>query len=167
MRRVPIVPTAAAGVVAGGLLGVLTYWLARAGPAGDGWSFRGNGALVIPLGVGPALLAGGWVALVLRSRGAERWLPLGAAAACAGALPALASILALVLAGAGAQRVSDALTLPALAWPVVAVLLAAGLPFRAATNDRPLGHLVAASGWTVGLVAGFMALGAVLPPGSS
>ena len=69
--------------------------------------------------------------------------------------------------GAAAQRASDALTLPALAWPVVAVLLAAGVPFRAATRDEPLGHLIAGIGWTAGLVGGFMALGAVLPPGSS
>jgi hypothetical protein len=156
---------AAFGLIAGGVLGILTYGMARFGPVGDGWSFRGNGALVVPFGVGPAILAGGWVALVLRSRGAEHWRALGLAAACAGALPALASILVLVIAGGNAQPISDVLTLPALAWPVVAVLLAVGVPLRAGIRSAPLRHGIAAIGWTVGLIAGFLALGVVLPAG--
>jgi hypothetical protein len=33
------------GVVAGAAVSVLAFYLARYGPSGEGWSFRGNGAL--------------------------------------------------------------------------------------------------------------------------
>ena len=53
------------GLLAGCLLAVLTSLVARSGPQGDGWSFRGNGALIVPFCLGPAVLAGAWAALAL------------------------------------------------------------------------------------------------------
>jgi hypothetical protein len=58
----------AGGVLVGVGLEVLTWWLAAYGPQGDGWSLRGNGALVVPFGLGPAVLVGGWIAFALHAR---------------------------------------------------------------------------------------------------
>jgi hypothetical protein len=62
-----------AGLVAGVVLEVITFLVARYGPSGGGgdgpaWSLRGNGALIIPFGLGPAVIAGGWTSLVLHYR---------------------------------------------------------------------------------------------------
>src|ERR1700674_4917683 len=65
-----------AGALAGVLLWLLTYVLTRSRISGDGWSLSGNGALIIPFGVGPAVVAGGWAAILLRMRGHPRLLQL-------------------------------------------------------------------------------------------
>gem|GEM_PF-5077139 len=65
------------GLVAGLGLWVLTTILSRAHLAGNGWSLSGNGALIIPFGLGPAVVAGGWSAIILRMRGHPHWLQLG------------------------------------------------------------------------------------------
>ncbi len=46
------------GLLAGIALDLVTYLVARYGPQGDSWSFRGNRALIVPVGLGPAVLAG-------------------------------------------------------------------------------------------------------------
>jgi hypothetical protein len=155
------------GLIAGSILGLLTAWMAGSGPVGDGWSFRGNGALLVPLGLGPALLAGAWTALALRYRGVGRWRSLGVATTVIGALPAVASVLVLVLFGRSGQRVSDALTLPALAWPVLAPLIAAVRPVAGPPAARvgPLVIVLAAVAFTIFLVAGFAGTEVVVSPG--
>src|SRR5580704_761759 len=75
-----IVWAAVIGVVAGVFLDVATFLVARYGPEADSFSYRGNGALAVPFGLGPAILAGAWVALVLRYRGFARWKEIGLAA---------------------------------------------------------------------------------------
>jgi hypothetical protein len=57
------------GIIAGVFLDVAAFLVARYGPQADGWSFRGNGALAIPFGLGPALLAGFWAGLVFAIAG--------------------------------------------------------------------------------------------------
>ncbi len=65
------------GLVAGLCLWVLTIAVSRGHLSGDGWSLSGNGALVVPFGIGPALVAGGWAGIILRMRGHPPWLLLG------------------------------------------------------------------------------------------
>ena len=69
-------------------LDVLTFVVARYGPSGGDvpWSFRGNGALIVPLGLGPAILAGGWTAVLLHGRRGVRWLTWGVTVFAIGAL---------------------------------------------------------------------------------
>ena len=64
-------------VVVGALTGiglwVLTTIVSRSPLASNGWSLSGNRSLIIPFGLGPAIVAGGWAAIVLRMRGHSRW----------------------------------------------------------------------------------------------
>ncbi len=159
-----------AGVVAGVALEVLTFLVARYGPSGtDGasWSFRGNGALVVPFGLGPAVLAGGWAALVRHFRGASSWLRWGIGAGLVGALLTLASAASITLPGPTAVVASQALFLAVLAWMVLTPMLAARLP---ATTERlrggALSHLIAAVLFAVAVFASFSLAAVVLPPGS-
>jgi hypothetical protein len=79
------------------ILSLLTSLLASQGPAGDSWSLRGNGALIVPFGLGPALIAAGWTAIVAHFRAQPRWTVLGAAARLVGLGLAIVSPLALVV----------------------------------------------------------------------
>jgi hypothetical protein len=154
------------GLLAGVLLDVATFFVARYGPQADSWSFRGNGALSVPFGLGPAILGGFWTALVLRFRGFARWLLLGLAAALVGTAFLLASVLVLVLFNSGA--VSNAMTFFILAWMVLAPILAAVVP-APKTRPEPLevgAHVGAGVLITVALVVAFYAAALVLAPGS-
>ena len=71
------VPIALIGLGSGVALWLLTTLLSRSTISGNGWSLAGNGALIIPFGLGPAVVAGGWTAIILRMRGHPRWLQLG------------------------------------------------------------------------------------------
>ena len=156
------------GVAAGVLLDVATFLVARYGPQADGWSFRGNGALAIPFGLGPAILAGAWVALVLRYRGFPRWKLLGLAAGLVGVGFLLISVLVLVAFNSAAMDVSSAMTLFIVGWMVVAPIVAVFIPAR----SRPFegrsfpGHLGAGVVFTILSGAAFYAAGLVLAPGS-
>jgi hypothetical protein len=157
------------GAAAGILLDVATFLVARYGPQADSWSFRGNGALAVPFGLGPAILAGGWTALVLRYRGAARWLVLGVAAGLVGIGFVLLGVLVLVLFGSAAGgALSNALTLLTLGWMVVAPLLAR---FVHAPADRVRrgqlgGHVMAGALFAITLGVVFSVSGLVLAPGS-
>jgi hypothetical protein len=63
----------AAALAAGAVLWLLTLVLSKSDIGGDGWSLRGNGALIVPaLALPLLLLIGEW--RVLRSAaGATRW----------------------------------------------------------------------------------------------
>jgi hypothetical protein len=87
------------GLVAGVVLWVLTIAATRAHLSGDGWSLSGNSALIIPFGIGPALVAGGWAGIVLRMRGHPRWLLLGIGSALIGLAIMAASLLSLMVFG--------------------------------------------------------------------
>lgn len=156
------------GLIAGVLLDVATFLVARYGPQADSWSFRGNGALSVPFGLGPAILAGFWAALVFRFRGFARWLLLGVGAALVGTAFLLVSVLALVLFNSGGMGVSNAMTFFILAWMVLAPILAAVVP---APKPRPEpqevgGHVGAGVLITVALVVAFYVAALVLAPGS-
>jgi len=159
---------AAAGITCGLALEVLTYWMAGSGPAGVGWSFRGNGALVVPLGLGPALLAGGWTAFVLHARGFTGWRNLALAAGLLGASPTILSILLLVAFGTRAQRISDLLTIPAFGWTLLAPLLAAFVSLRGSgtAGKSRLSHLIGAAVFAATLIGAFFTAEVLLPPGS-
>jgi len=87
------------GVVAGVLLWILTIVLSRSNISGNGWALSGNGALIIPFGIGPAVVAGGWTAVILRMRGHRRWLQLGVASALVGLALTAGSLLSLIVFG--------------------------------------------------------------------
>jgi hypothetical protein len=166
--------TAAIVVVSGLALGVavelLTVVVARYGPSGgDGlpWSFRGNGALVVPFGVGPAVLAAAWTALVLRARGAPRWLGGGAIVGLIGCGLVGSSILLLVVFGSAAQRLSDLLVYPTWIWMASAPVLAMLVPVRGTSAPRKKTvHILAGALFAVVLPTAFLAAELVVSPGS-
>jgi hypothetical protein len=156
------------GVVAGVFLDVATFLVARYGPEADSYSYRGNGALAVPFGLGPAILAGAWVALVLRYRGFARWKEIGLAAGLVNIFLLLVSVLLLVLFDSAAFGVSTAMTFAILVWMIIAPVVAAFVP-APAKRDEPRelpGHVGAGALLAVVLVLAFVAAEAVLAPGS-
>ena len=55
--------------------------------------------LVVPFGIGPAFVAGGWAGIILRLRGHPRWLLLGIGSALIGLALVAASFLSIVVFG--------------------------------------------------------------------
>ncbi|HEX7262984.1 MAG TPA: hypothetical protein VF383_02280 [Candidatus Dormibacteraeota bacterium] len=156
------------GVVAGVFLDVATFLVARYGPEAGSYSYRGNGALAVPFGLGPAILAGAWVALVLRYRGFARWKEIGLAAGLVNIFLLLVSVLLLVLFNSAAYGVSTAMTFAILVWMIIAPVVAAFVP-APAKRDEPRelpGHVGAGALVAVVLVLAFFAAEAVLAPGS-
>lgn len=163
-----IVWAAVIGIVAGVFLDVATFLVARYGPEADSYSYRGNGALAVPFGLGPAILAGAWVALVLRYRGFARWKEIGLAAGLVNIFLLLVSVLLLVLFNSAAFGVSTAMTFAILVWMIIAPVVAAFVP-APAKRDQPRelpGHVGAGALLAVVLVLAFLAAEAVLAPGS-
>lgn len=163
-----IVWAAVIGVVAGVFLDVATFLVARYGPEADSFSYRGNGALAVPFGLGPAILAGAWVALVLRYRGFARWKEIGLAAGLVNIFLLLVSVLLLVLFNSAAFGVSTAMTFAILVWMIIAPVVAAFVPAPAKRDEsRELpSHVGAGALLAVVLVVAFLAAEAVLAPGS-
>ena len=89
------------GLGSGVALWLLTTLLSRSTISGNGWSLAGNGALIIPFGLGPTVVAGGWTAIILRMRGHPRWIQLGIGSALVGLVLVAGSILSLVAFGPG------------------------------------------------------------------
>jgi hypothetical protein len=87
------------GLLAGLIVWALTTVATRSNISGDGWSLAGNGALIIPFGLGPAIIAGGWAAIILRMRGHPRWLQLGIGSGLIGLALVAASLLSLLVFG--------------------------------------------------------------------
>jgi hypothetical protein len=158
-----------AGIGLGGgvLLGILTYVLATAGPSGPGWSLRGNGALIVPFGLGPALLAAEWTAITGHLRSLPNWMTLGLGAGLAGVALVAASLVALAVGGPVGTAGSAVLSLLAAVWMFVAPLLAALVPAPARGRSDGLGvHLLAALVLAIAVVVGFYVTQRVLPPAS-
>jgi hypothetical protein len=160
-------------VLVGAALNLLTWYVARSGPEGSGgapWSLRGNGALIVPLGLGPAVLAGIWTALVLHARGARRWRALGTGATLAGAGVEIGGVLVLAAFGntSAGQMAANWLSVSVFPWMLLAPLLAAVVPVSRQPRGGLgwAGHLAAGCLVTVLLVVGFMGATRVLPPGS-
>lgn len=97
--------TAMLGVLAGIILWALTTVASRSHVSVSGLSLSGNNALIIPFGLGPAVIAGGWVAIILRMRSHPRWLQLGLLGAVVGIALSGASLLSIVAFGAQGRDV--------------------------------------------------------------
>jgi hypothetical protein len=157
---------AAEGVGAGIVVGVVAFLLARYGPAGGDWSFRGNGALAAYALI-PAFLAGGWTATALRYR--ERPPVAGAfAAATVGVALAVLDASLLPVFGPSADRSVGPVVLALLVmWAAIAPALALFLRRRPSpTKEKTANAAATALFWVAGLCAGAVAVGFVLPPGS-
>ena len=158
------------GLLAGIALDIMTFLVARYGPQGDSWSFRGNGALIVPVGLGPAVLAGVWTALVLHYRSSPRWLMVSVGAGLVGALFVVASSIVIILFGSTGLPLSNSFIISNLAWMVVAPVLAAVLPVAGRSHERTLRilvvHVAAAVLFPVALAGGLLAASRVLPPGA-
>jgi hypothetical protein len=152
---------AAVGLLAGVLLDVATFVVARYGPQAGNWSFRGNGALAVPFGLGPAVAAGAWVALVLRYRGFPNWLQRGLATLLVGVGFLALSVIVLFTADLD-------LMLLIIGWMLVAPAIACVAPAAAQpARSGPLaGYIGAGVAFAATLVVAFYASGVVLPPGS-
>jgi hypothetical protein len=163
VRRTAVLIGAAAvvGLLAGVLLDVATFLVARYGPQAGHWSFRGNGALAVPFGLGPAILAGAWVALVLRYRGFRNWLQLGLATLLVGIGFLVLSVIVLFVADLD-------LMLFIIGWMLVAPALACVARAAAAQQARGglAGHIGAGVAFAAALVIAFYASAVVLAPGS-
>jgi hypothetical protein len=157
------------GLLAGIVLDVLTFLVARYGPSGsDGiaWSFRGNGALIVPFGLGPAVLAGGWTALVLHGRPGVRWLRWGIAAGLVGSGIFVANGVVTMSGTFVGMSAANVLTLANWVCMVVAPALAVIVFRRGEYQPQRLQHVLAEVLFAVGVVGGFFVAELVVSPGS-
>jgi hypothetical protein len=155
------------GVVAGATVSVLAFYLARYGPSGEGWSFRGNGALAA-FTVVPAILAAGWSAVIAYYRGRSGWLAFGLAAGLIGLALALADASLLPLFGAAFDQTLGAILLVVLLlWAFVAPVIAAATSGPVRPHPVPITVALGSAGlWLAGTLAGLIVIGVVLPAGS-
>jgi hypothetical protein len=151
--------TALAGAIAGVLIVLLGDLVSAAGPEGDGWSLRGNGAFIVPFGVGPAVLAAGWTMLVLHARYHSRWILLGLASGLLELAIVAASLVPLFVRGSAAGATAGSIAQPLqLLWLVGSPVLAARLPISAHPQTRVPGwHFAAGVVLPFALIFGAMA----------
>jgi hypothetical protein len=120
------------GLVVGLGLWVLTVIVSRDHLSGPGWSLSGNGALIVPFGIGPAFVAGGWAGIVLRMRGHPRWLQLGIGSGLIGLALAAASLLSLAVFGPQSRDAGATASLffgfLLYGWPLGSAIVAALIP---------------------------------------
>jgi hypothetical protein len=141
--------TAVLGLVAGGLLAVATFAVSHTDIGGPGWSLGGNGALIVPFAVGPALLAGGWV-YVLEAR-PGRALAAGLITLAPGLLLAFAPIVL----GPAAARLTLASGIGYILAPLVLPLIVA-MPsfFRHARRQRVPSLVALPAALVLGMLVG-------------
>ncbi|MBJ7598992.1 MAG: hypothetical protein DLM67_07255 [Candidatus Nephthysia bennettiae] len=159
---------AVAGLATGVVLGLMTSLLAARGPSGEGWSLRGNGALIVPFGLAPALVAAGWAAIVAHFRGLPRWPLLGALAGLVGVGLVVLSLVALIAGGSSGTAVSAVATLLVPLWTLTAPLVVSMLPARGGPREAGGAgvHFLAALAFLVAVAAGFYVAQVSLPPRS-
>ena len=161
-----LVTVAVVGLLAGAAISVFAFLVARYGPAGDGWSFKGNGALAVYTLV-PVVLGAGWTALVLHARSIPSWLALGAGAGLVGLVIALADALLIPVLGTGADQALGAILLIALvAWMAIAPAMATRVPAGAARVTGVWWQLAADRVWLIAGIAGLGVVGFLIPAGS-
>jgi hypothetical protein len=156
------------GLASGLCLWVFTIAVSRGHLSGDGWSLSGNSVLVIPFGLGPAVVAGGWAGIILRMRGHPRWLLLGIGSALIGLALVAASLLSIIVFG---PRGRDAGTAASLffgfvlyGWLLGSAIVAALI--RAPDPDRsgpPFWSIAALVLLPITLIAGCEAGTGILP----
>jgi hypothetical protein len=121
-----------AGVAAGLALWILTTGLSRSHLSGNGWSLSGNGALIVPFGLGPTIIAGGWAAIVLRMRGHRRWLQLGIGSGLIGLVLVAGSLLSLIVFGPAGREAGSTASLffgfLLYGWMLASAIAAAMIP---------------------------------------
>ena len=170
MRRLALTLAAVVvlGLATGVTLGLLTSQLAAKGPAGDGWSLRGNGALIVPFGVAPALVAAGWAGAVAHFRSLPNWPVYGFLAGLVGVGLVAISVLAIVAGGSTGATVAAVATLVVPLWTLAAPLVVSLLPSRGERKERGGAgvHVLAAVAIPVALAGGFLLAQRVLPPGA-
>jgi hypothetical protein len=160
------------GLLAGIALDVLTFLVARYGPQGaDGaaWSFRGNGALIVPLGLGPAILAAGWTGFGRHGRGDAAWQAWCFGVVAIGALCVGASVVVLIVFGSPGQLVSAWLCFTPLALMLVAPAIALVVPVSRVSERARRSRVVdacAAVLFSMAVVGSFFAAELVLAPGA-
>jgi len=147
------------GLLAGLMLAVLTALVSQFGPQVDGWSLRGNGALIVPFDLGSAILAGAWTGLARHAKGDARWPVWGIGAALVGVALMGAELAPATVFGPAAGWVAVDLSGVALGWPVVAALLAAMLSGSGRSRARTGLHLAAGVLFAIALLAGLWAVG--------
>lgn len=163
--RAPAIATAE-GAAAGTVVAVVAFLLARYGPTGTDWSFRGNGA-VAAYALIPAFLAGGWTATALRYRQQPPVAGAFAAAAVGLALAALDASLLPVFGASADQSVGPVVLVLLVLWAALAPTLALFLRRRSsAASERTAEAAAAALLWAAGLLAGLVGVGFILPAGS-
>ena len=156
------------GLLAGFCLWVLTDLAGRSHISGNGWSLTENGAPIIPFGLGPAIVAGGWAAIILRMRGHPRWLQLGIGSGLVGLALVAASLLSLIVFG---PRGRDAGATASLffgfglyGWLLASAITAAMIPAPdPARPGPPFWSIVAILLLPATLIGGCEAGSAVLP----
>ena len=156
------------GVGCGIGIWLLTTLLSRTTISGNGWSLAGNGALIIPFGLGPAIVAAGWTAIILRMRGHPRWLQFGVASGLIALVLVAGAVLSLVAFGprrrdagaTGALLFGFLLYGWLLACSIVAVLIPAPDPAR---KDIPMWSIAAIILLPATLIAGCEAGTTVIP----
>jgi len=169
MRGHTVLLTATAvivGLLCGAAISLAAFYVARYGPSGGNWSFRGNGAIAVYTAV-PGVLTGGWTALALHARGLP-WLLRGLAAGLVGLAIAFVAAAMLPVFGVNGDRFgSPILFIALLAWVVVAPVAAitvGGQSAIAAGSVTP--HVVAAVLWLLAMIAGLVGAGIAAPAGS-
>jgi hypothetical protein len=156
----------AIALFAGLLLWLLTIAASRSRISGNGWSLSGNGALIVPFGIGPALIAGGWAAIILRLRGNRNWRGLALTATGIGVLLVVLSLLSLVVLGATSlgTRASVLFQLFSFLWLLAGPMIALLLPASVGSARRPLRWSVSAAVLLpIALLAGCQAGASLLP----
>jgi hypothetical protein len=156
------------GALAGLGLWLLTAVVSRAHLSGSGWSLSGNVLLIIPFGLGPTVVAGGWAAIILRMRGHPRWLLLGILSGLVGVALVGVSLLSLIVLGPAHREVGSTAALffgfLLYGWLLASAVIAAVIP--APDPDRhgpPFWSIVAIALLPVTLIAGCEAGVGVLP----
>ena len=156
------------GIIAGVGIWLLTTLLSRSTISGNGWSLAGNGALVVPFGLGPAVVAAGWTGIILRMRGHPRWLQLGIASGLIALVLVVGSVVSLIAFGPAHRDAGATGSLLfgfllygwLLACSIVAVLIPAPDPAR---SSPPVWSIVAIILLPATLIAGCEAGTIVIP----
>ena len=153
-------------LVGGAAISLLAFYVARYGPSGGNWSFRGNGALsVYPVFV--PLMTAGWTALVLHARRHKAWLWWGVAAGAVGLAIALLGAAMLPLFGVSAdQALTPVIYIVLLLWMLAAPAWAGRRHSKAVSIVGYGRHFAAGAAWLVAAIAGLLIVGIIIPAGS-